>query len=285
MILQFSRFVNSGAGLEKTLRLIQSVALIAAVFTGGSTAVRFTTAKLQLALTRRFFRFFGFIGSFQHVSALLKKEGLGSVPGWLDLAKSTCFGLYFLLEDLTILHAMDVYRVPWEERVMREANTFWFYALSFSLAGAVYGLLFSGSGGQASQVKDQKEKAEAVAVVKTDAPDTSDLVRQIVVNFCDLLIPAKFLGWIPTGDLVLGVTMVLSTLLTGREIWKRMMPSYPTNQKHHGRTDPLFSSTYLKNTADIFLMGKKDLDSRGIEPRTTPMLREYYTTKPQAQLC
>ena len=26
----------------------------------------------------------------------------------------------------------------------------------------------------------------------------------------------------------------------------------------------------------------KSLDSRGIEPRTTPMLREYYTTKPQA---
>ncbi|KAI0392841.1 hypothetical protein F5Y17DRAFT_338511 [Xylariaceae sp. FL0594] len=26
------------------------------------------------------------------------------------------------------------------------------------------------------------------------------------------------------------------------------------------------------------------LDSRGIEPRTTPMLREYYTTKPQARL-
>ncbi|KAJ9481231.1 hypothetical protein VN97_g12262 [Penicillium thymicola] len=25
------------------------------------------------------------------------------------------------------------------------------------------------------------------------------------------------------------------------------------------------------------------MDSRGIEPRTTPMLREYYTTKPQAQ--
>jgi hypothetical protein len=24
------------------------------------------------------------------------------------------------------------------------------------------------------------------------------------------------------------------------------------------------------------------MDSRGIEPRTTPMLREYYTTKPQA---
>jgi hypothetical protein len=29
---------------------------------------------------------------------------------------------------------------------------------------------------------------------------------------------------------------------------------------------------------------QKDMDSRGIEPRTTPMLREYYTTKPQALL-
>jgi hypothetical protein len=26
------------------------------------------------------------------------------------------------------------------------------------------------------------------------------------------------------------------------------------------------------------------MDSRGIEPRTTPMLRGYYTTKPQAHL-
>jgi hypothetical protein len=34
----------------------------------------------------------------------------------------------------------------------------------------------------------------------------------------------------------------------------------------------------------VFIGRQKDLDSRGIEPRTTPMLREYYTTKPQAQL-
>jgi hypothetical protein len=27
---------------------------------------------------------------------------------------------------------------------------------------------------------------------------------------------------------------------------------------------------------------QKEMDSRGIEPRTTPMLREYYTTKPRA---
>ena len=47
MVAHVNRFLSSGAGLEKTLRLIQSLSQIAAVFTVGSTAVRFTAAKLQ----------------------------------------------------------------------------------------------------------------------------------------------------------------------------------------------------------------------------------------------
>jgi hypothetical protein len=50
---------------------------------------------------RRYFRFFGFIDSFQRMSQLLGKDGFGSVAGMLELAKCTCFGLYFVLEDLT----------------------------------------------------------------------------------------------------------------------------------------------------------------------------------------
>ena len=47
--------------------------------------------------------------------------------------------------------------------------------------------------------------------------------------------------------------------------------------------------TSPRELSRLFASGKKifrnkKLDSRGIEPRTTPMLREYYTTKPQAQL-
>lgn len=51
MVAHVNRFLSSGAGLEKTLRLIQSLSQIATVFTVGSTAVRFTAAKLQLALS------------------------------------------------------------------------------------------------------------------------------------------------------------------------------------------------------------------------------------------
>lgn len=52
MVQKLNRFINDSVGLEKTLRLIQAVAQIASVFTVGSTAVRLTTGKLQLALCK-----------------------------------------------------------------------------------------------------------------------------------------------------------------------------------------------------------------------------------------
>jgi len=115
---------------------------------------------------------------------------------------------------------MGVYTVSWEERVMREANQFWFYALSLSLFGAIYAL-FS----PADTSKSQDEKKKKGGKTQRAGParvNTSGLMKQIVVDGCDLLIPAELLGWYPTGDLVLGVTMVISTLLTGHGIWSRV---------------------------------------------------------------
>jgi flavin reductase (DIM6/NTAB) family NADH-FMN oxidoreductase RutF len=100
---------------------------------------------------------------------------------------------------------------------MREANQFWFYALSFSLLGAVYALLSPAPASKSLNKKDRKSEKIAATTTKSMA-----LVKQIVVEGCDLLIPAELLGWYPTGDLVLGVTMVLSTLVTGQAIWSRV---------------------------------------------------------------
>lgn len=54
MIAHFGRFVNNGAGLEKTLRLIQALVQIGIAFAVGHWGVRLTTAKLQLALSMTF---------------------------------------------------------------------------------------------------------------------------------------------------------------------------------------------------------------------------------------
>lgn len=126
---------------------------------------------------------------------------------------------------------MGVYAVPWEERVMREANTFWFFAISFSLVGSVYALLFSGAAEQQTKSKNSEKKinektgkAEKVAKVEKPAPgvNTSFLMKQIMVDGCDILLPVTLLGWYHPGDLVVGGTMVLSTLLTGSSIWAQV---------------------------------------------------------------
>ena len=120
---------------------------------------------------------------------------------------------------------MGVHAVPWEERVMREANTFWFYALSLSLLGSLYGIMFPAPVELEKKTKSSKKKnSEKSEKSEKPAPkaDTSALWKQVVVDSCDLLIPAELLNWMPTGDLVLGVTMVISTLLTGSSIWARV---------------------------------------------------------------
>lgn len=44
--------------------------------------------------------------------ALLGKDGFGSVAGLLELAKCTCFGLYFVLEDLTTVCYLLLFLLP-----------------------------------------------------------------------------------------------------------------------------------------------------------------------------
>jgi hypothetical protein len=115
---------------------------------------------------------------------------------------------------------MGVYAVSWNDRVMDQANTFWLYALSFSVAGAIWALLF-GSGQPTKEAK-KNQKPQSEKPVPAQATPASTLIKKAVVDGCDLLIPLELLGWWPTGDVVVGSTMVLSTLLTAQDIWARV---------------------------------------------------------------
>jgi hypothetical protein len=53
----------------------------------------------------------------------------------------------------------------------------------------------------------------------------------------------------------------------------------PRRKKNPPRPAPVHH-----NNTDTQREKQKEMDSRGIEPRTTPMLREYYTTKPRARI-
>lgn len=115
---------------------------------------------------------------------------------------------------------------------MREANSCWFYALAFSLLGALHGL-YTASQDKAAEPKEENEKSgkskksakktgEKKAVGTSSAVNTTALWHQIMGESCDILIPLELLDWMPTGDLVIGGTMILGTLLSIRGIWARV---------------------------------------------------------------
>ncbi|PLB47699.1 hypothetical protein P170DRAFT_409935 [Aspergillus steynii IBT 23096] len=229
-ITQFANFTRSSAGLEKTLRLIQAVAqIVADVAADRTVASQWGLAKGQLALSRRFFRFFNFIDCFDRVAGLLGGRvggNEGALTLLIELARWSCLGGYFLLEDLTILHAMKIHppKWTWNVTVLEEAYKLWFYALSLSLVGAVWSLLFTVSGPSTGPGKGGKKggkKNGKVAGTSNQALRRT-LLKRIVVDGCDLLIPGVFLGWLVVGDAVVGAAMVVSTLLAGRDVWGRV---------------------------------------------------------------
>ncbi|RAH43643.1 PEX11 domain protein [Aspergillus brunneoviolaceus CBS 621.78] len=122
MLDRLSRFYRLNTGYEKTLRLIQALCLVALEIGSldSTTAKRVSAAKSQLALIRRCIRFWNFLDCFNRVSSLLgqdvpnprkKSHAAAASPTgflwWLEVAKWSCFGVYFLLEDLTLVSCLS----------------------------------------------------------------------------------------------------------------------------------------------------------------------------------
>ncbi|KAE8409917.1 peroxisomal biogenesis factor 11 [Aspergillus pseudonomiae] len=231
LLRQFSNFISTVTGLEKTCRLIQSFAQIVIQLNippGSTTTAQWETAISQIALTRRFFRFFAFINCFSQVYELLGgAQSLGLFMTLVEIGRWSCLGLYLVLEDLTILHALGVHPVAWNTPVLVEAFKFWFYSLALSVFGAVCGLLFTSSSPASNKTSNNEKTKENKNAEKT-APNTDDsqakaqrtaLMKRIVADGCDLLIPGVFVGWMQISDLMISVTMVISTVVSGGDAW------------------------------------------------------------------
>ena len=89
-----------------------------------------------------------------------------------------------------------------------------------SIFGAVYELVFhcilAGNGGRPAAEKGKEKEGDSKG---KPVPSATPLIKRIVVDGCDLLIPGLFLGWTPIGDFGVGLAMLLSTVVTARDIW------------------------------------------------------------------
>lgn len=112
---------------------------------------------------------------------------------------------------------------------MREANKFWFYAICFSIAETIiYALGLVVPPEKEVLEKDKASGKGKMWKRKLPVKRTSgrEIVKKLVLDGCDLLVPGHHTGWIKTNSAIVGEASVMSTILTAAEVWRRVNEGY-----------------------------------------------------------
>lgn len=251
---QFVAFGTDSVGLERLLRLVQSLFAILTFYPAlmptmlpGMTKAALHTSELAMRelsshvnLTRRAIRLFWCLGSFQSsFSAYAAPEK--SLEAWLSIMADTFFGLFGLVESATLpdlLHTEHFSLFGYAEavRLDGQAQGLWLAALScaaLSSGAKVFrafayravpeeaGAFFAVADGEKTGDAAEKRKREREALEKERRRKMGRLTRKLAAELLDIVIPAWSTG---LADIELGtvaVAMVFSTILTGYDVWER----------------------------------------------------------------
>lgn len=177
---------------------------------------------------------------------------------WLDIFSRTFNGMYLLLETLTLLDALrlpgfSLWGAAWFTVLHVEGQRFWFLAL---VCGLLSGLLKMaklvaygpvppprtgegyGTGGKSAAAateempewQRQRERMRRVVYAQRErrkawrreiSTTGYKLARRCVADCLDLAVPGSVVGWVKVQSGTVGAVMVISTWLTGLEVWER----------------------------------------------------------------
>lgn len=177
---------------------------------------------------------------------------------WLDIFARTFNGMYLLLEAITLLDAValpggfSLFGSTWFPLLQIEAQRLWFFALVCGLGsglvklfkliapgpelapGASYrGWGQPGEGKAESEMADWEKHRERMRRMVWARREGRRLwmgeirttgwrvARRCVADGVDLVVPGSVVGWVRVAPGTVGACMVVSTWLTGMEIWER----------------------------------------------------------------
>ncbi|KIW67029.1 hypothetical protein PV04_06307 [Phialophora macrospora] len=246
MLTSISKFSNDPVGVEKTLKLLQSTAQIAANigYWEPDEAALWTVAKNQFALARRFFRLVKWIDCWNNGYAQYERYGQKTAAQnglhlLLLVSKWSLLGAYLFVEMFTIVDAVAGTWRPWAVATQTEALKLWFYALAVSVVLDLYEILLvyspdstasspapatSKGGAPVNEEKKQaSRRADAGADSSAfDAAKRRSTYRQLIIDGCDLLIPGAAVGWLALDPITVGVAGTISALVGGSDAWARV---------------------------------------------------------------
>jgi hypothetical protein len=121
---------------------------------------------------------------------------------------------------------MGIYPLSWAAPLFAEAMKFWFCALVMSLALSLLQLweLEFGPVGANFEKSSVTKKGDAEAERERQA-ERRVLIRKLIVDGADIFIPGTFTGWLATSFTGVGWVGVLSTLVSGWDVWVKIQRS------------------------------------------------------------
>ena len=188
-------------------------------------------------------------------------EGLVKDPmvEWLQITGHTFNGMWFLLDGATVIDALEIdgLRVlgpELQQSFAMEAQRFWLFALVCGVASGILRVsqllnLNSGrptkdktrqgnAGDNRTDVNSEKHEQDEKNKTKSDVgivPPESDtahkglesnrqltkLVRNVLSNALDIMLPGSYVGWIRVHPGIVGLSMLITTILTSIDVWER----------------------------------------------------------------
>lgn len=110
---------------------------------------------------------------------------------------------------------MGIWPTAWAQETFLECHKWWFFGLALSIIGSTVNLFFPASEPPAAKQSDEKTKPAE----KQKKADLTPLVKTLIVDACDIVIPGSVLGWIPASSTQVGIVMIVSTLAASGDIW------------------------------------------------------------------
>lgn len=113
---------------------------------------------------------------------------------------------------------MQLLKGPLGQKLQQEAFKFWAYSLCFSILSHLV-TLWEGHP-IAAPTKGPGKNKPSPKPSETDRRSHSKIWKDLLVDMCDLMIPAVTVGWVEMDPSVLGVIILVSTLGAGSDIWR-----------------------------------------------------------------
>ncbi|KAF2667442.1 hypothetical protein BT63DRAFT_441096 [Microthyrium microscopicum] len=233
MFTSLSRFVNNAAGLEKTLRIAQSLLLINVSLSLAATGKSsWSLALSHIAVSRRFFRLLRWVDCWANAEATFNDQKSNTLHRVVATAKWSLLGIYFFLEMFAITNVLGATTYSWGRPLEIEANKFWVYGLGASIILSLVDLATLPSAPvpnketvQALNEKGDKNKTtvpEKKEISASPGTNSQNLMKQLVIDTCDLATPGTLIGWIQIDRAYVGAAMFVSSLLAATDIWRNV---------------------------------------------------------------